>query len=79
MPIALFLNVVRVTLTCGAYVIDRPELGQDFMHSFMGMVMLIPALVLFWLLAKLLDNLFIEVEGGDDNPDPEHPQEAQEA
>ena len=76
-PIAVFLNVVRVTLTCSAYVIDRPELGQDFMHSFMGMVMLIPALVLFWLLAKLLDNLFVDVEEEDDDPAPRHPQEAQ--
>jgi len=78
-PIAVFLNVIRVTLTCSAYVIDRPELGQDFMHSFMGMVMLVPALALFWLLAKLLDNLFVEVEEADDDADPQHPQEAQEA
>jgi exosortase len=66
-PIAILLNVVRVTVTCLMYVIDRPEWGQDFMHEFMGMIMLAPALLLMWLLGRLLQNLFVEVE--DDTKD----------
>jgi hypothetical protein len=44
------------------YVIDRPELGQDFMHEVAGMVMLIPAVLLFWLLSWLLRSLVVEVD-----------------
>jgi exosortase len=42
-PIAILLNVARVAITCTMYVIDKPELGQDFMHEVAGMVMLAPA------------------------------------
>ncbi|MFA6134229.1 MAG: exosortase/archaeosortase family protein [Phycisphaerae bacterium] len=61
-PIAIFLNVVRVTITCFMNVIDRPEMGEDFMHSIMGMAMLVPAFLLLWLLNKLLQSMFVEVE-----------------
>jgi exosortase len=67
-PIAIVLNVVRVAITCGMYVIDRPELGQDFMHEVAGLVMLVPALGLFWLLSWLLHHLVVEV---DEKPPPE--------
>ncbi len=63
-PIAIVLNVARVAITCVMYVIDRPELGQDFMHEVAGMVMLVPALGLFWLLSWLLHRLVVEVEEG---------------
>jgi exosortase len=59
-PIAVFINVVRVTITCTMYVVDRPELGEDFMHSVVGMMMLVPAMLLFWLLNWLLSSLFVE-------------------
>ncbi len=65
-PIAIFLNVTRVAVTCTMYVIDRPELGQDFMHEVAGMAMLVPAFLLFWLLSWLLRSLVIEVE--EDSP-----------
>jgi len=61
-PIAVFINVIRVTITCGMYVVDRPELGQDFMHGLVGMVMLVPAILLLWLLNWLLNSLFVEVD-----------------
>ena len=66
-PIAVFINIVRVSITCGMYVVDRPELGQDFMHGLVGMVMLAPALLLLWLLNWLLKSLFVEV----DEPEPD--------
>lgn len=70
-PVAILCNVIRVTITCSMFALDKPELGQDFMHEFMGMVMLIPAALLLWLLSWLLQSLFIEVEddadGGDES------------
>ncbi|MHC4982482.1 MAG: exosortase/archaeosortase family protein, partial [Planctomycetota bacterium] len=68
-PIAVLCNVIRVTITSTMFVWDRPELGQGFMHKFAGMVMLIPALVMLWLLGLLLQSLFVEV--GDDEKDNE--------
>ena len=64
-PVAVLCNVIRVSITCGAYVIDRPELGQKFMHTFTGMLMLVPALLLFLLLSWLLKSLFVEVPESD--------------
>jgi hypothetical protein len=46
------------------YVFDKPELGQDFMHEFTGILMLAPALAMFWGLSKLLESIFVEVEDG---------------
>ncbi|MGC9455107.1 MAG: exosortase/archaeosortase family protein [Phycisphaerae bacterium] len=65
-PIAIITNMARVSITCGMYAIDRPELGSKFMHEFTGMLMLVPALLMFWGLAKLLGSLFVEEE---DDPD----------
>jgi len=65
-PVAVFCNVVRVAITCMAYYYDEPVLGQDFMHTATGMLMLIPALLLFMLASWLLKKLVIEE---DDSPD----------
>jgi exosortase len=76
-PIAIVLNVVRVAITCMIYVIDKPEMGQGFMHEMAGIMMLAPAVLLFWLLGWLLHRLVIEVDedtpaaqagGGTENP-----------
>jgi exosortase/archaeosortase family protein len=61
-PVVVLTNMARVTITCYMYVIDRPELGQKFMHTFLGMLMLIPAGLVLWGLAKLMDALFEEEE-----------------
>jgi exosortase len=65
-PIAILCNVIRVTITCGMYVVDQPELGRDFMHTFTGILMLGPAVLMFWGLSKLLQSLFVEVEVDED-------------
>ena len=65
-PIAIVTNVLRVTITSTMYVLDMPELGSKFMHEFTGMLMLLPALLLFWALSKLLQGLFVEVEEDED-------------
>jgi len=61
-PIAILCNVIRVVTTSTMYVWDRPELGQKFMHSFTGMLMLAPALLMLWGLSRLLQSLFVEEE-----------------
>ena len=59
-PVAVFCNVIRVAITSSAYYYDRPEWGQEFMHTFTGMLMLIPALLLFLLLSWVLNRVFID-------------------
>ncbi len=59
-PIAVFCNVIRVAITAWMFYIDKPELGQDFMHYFTGMLMLIPAFGLLWLLSWILKHLLVE-------------------
>jgi len=65
-PIAVACNVIRVTITSYMYVLDKPELGQGFTHTFTGMVMLIPAFLMLWLLGLILKSLYIEVEEDDE-------------
>ncbi|MBN1555158.1 MAG: exosortase/archaeosortase family protein [Phycisphaerae bacterium] len=66
-PIALVVNILRVAATSTMYVYDRPELGQDFMHTAMGMVLLIPALLFLFLLTQLLDSLYMDAEEEDED------------
>jgi len=61
-PVAILCNVLRVTITSSMFVIDHRELGEDFMHTFLGMLMLIPAGIMLWLLSKLLQSIYVEHE-----------------
>jgi len=61
-PIVILANVMRVAITSIMYVVDKPQLGQDFMHEFVGLLMLIPAAGMLWLLSYLLNSIFVEVE-----------------
>lgn len=61
-PVAIFCNVVRVAITCLAYYYDQPQLGEKFMHTATGMLMLVPALALFILLGWILKRLFVDEE-----------------
>ena len=65
-PIAIFVNVLRVTATASMFYFDKPELGKNFMHHAMGMVLLIPALLLLFLLSILLHKMYVE-EDDDEN------------
>jgi exosortase len=71
-PIAIFCNVLRVAITAWMYYIDKPEMGQDFMHHFTGVLMLIPALAMLWFLAWILKLTLVEV----DDEEPEAPTQA---
>ncbi len=59
-PIAVFCNVIRVAITCWMYYIDKEQFGQDFMHTFTGLLMLIPAFLLLWLIAWVMRHLYVE-------------------
>jgi len=72
-PIAILTNVLRVTITSSMSVLDYPELGNDFMHEFTGMLMLGPALLMFWALSRLLQAMFVEHEEADEDPPAEDP------
>jgi len=68
-PIAIASNVMRVIITSTAYVMDQPEFGKDFMHSFTGMLMLIPALLMLWGLGWILQHLFVADDQDDKDDD----------
>ena len=59
-PIAVFCNILRVTITCMCFYYDHGEFGRDFMHEFTGMIMLIPAFGMLWLLGKLLSSMYVD-------------------
>lgn len=67
-PIAIACNILRVTITCSAYLWDKPEFGEKFMHEVTGMVMLIPAFAMLWVVGKILQSLFVEEEEDDPSP-----------
>jgi exosortase len=69
LPITVACNILRVTITSTMFVIDKPELGQEFMHTFTGMLLLIPALILLFGLGKLLQAVVVEEEEDEDEPD----------
>jgi len=67
-PIAVMCNVLRVAITCYMYFIDKEEMGQDFMHFFTGMLMLIPAFGMLWLLSWILRSLYVERDEDEEEP-----------
>ena len=66
LPITMLCNILRVTATSTMFVIDQPELGKDFMHTFMGMALLVPALLMLLGLSWMMNNLFIEPDEDED-------------
>jgi exosortase len=59
-PIAIFCNIVRVTITGFIYVLGDPEYAQGVYHDMLGMAMLPLAFGLYGLLAWFMSNLFVE-------------------
>lgn len=64
-PIAVLVNVGRVVVLAFIRVWGNPEAAAGEFHLFIGMLMLIPAAGLFWLVGWVLDRLVI-VEGGEE-------------
>jgi len=69
-PIAVFCNVIRVTITCWMFYLGKAEFGKDFMHHFTGLLMLVPAFGLLWAMAWVLKwidrHLYVDADDADD-------------
>jgi exosortase len=63
-PIALFANVVRITVTGILYETADPGLARAFFHDFAGWFMMVLALGLVWIELQILARLFVEQESG---------------
>ena len=59
-PIAIFCNIIRVTVTGFLYVLVHPRYTQGIYHDFLGMAMLPLAFGLYGLLAWFMSGLFID-------------------
>ncbi|MFC1604347.1 exosortase/archaeosortase family protein [Planctomycetota bacterium] len=59
-PIAIFCNVVRVTVTGFIYVLIHPKYAQGIYHDMLGMAMLPLAFGLYGVLAWFMSSLFID-------------------
>jgi len=59
-PIAIFCNIVRVTVTGFIYVLIHPKYAQGIYHDMLGMAMLPLAFGLYGVLAWFMSSLFID-------------------
>ncbi len=59
-PIAIFCNIVRVTVTGFIYVLIHPKYTQVIYHDMLGLGMLPLAFALYGFLAWFMTSLFIE-------------------
>jgi len=59
-PIAIFCNIVRVTVTGFIYILIHPKYAQGVYHDMLGMLMLPLAFGLYGALAWFMSNLFME-------------------
>ena len=59
-PIAIFCNIVRVTVTGFIYVFINPKYTQGIYHDMLGMAMLPLAFGLYGFLAWFMSSLFID-------------------
>ncbi len=68
-PVAVAVNIGRVTVM-GLVTLVNPDLIHGEMHTYIGIAMLLPAGILFWLLGWIMDRLFI-ADHGKDNANPQ--------
>jgi exosortase len=59
-PIALVVNITRITVTGICYAWGYSEFAKDFFHDFAGFFMMPMALVLLWMEHWYLSHLFLE-------------------
>jgi exosortase len=59
-PIAIFCNIVRVTITGFIYVLIHPKYAQGIYHDMLGIAMLPLAFGLYGMLAWFMSSLFID-------------------
>jgi len=66
-PIAVFCNIVRVTVTGFIYVLADPKYTQGLYHDALGLAMLPLAFGLYGFLAWFMSSLFVEEDSGGDD------------
>lgn len=66
-PIAVFSNFIRVTVTCLLHIYVDPKYAEGTYHTMLGLATLTIAFAMFHGLGWLLNNLFVSVP--DDSPD----------
>jgi len=59
-PIAIFCNIVRVTVTGFIYIFGAPKYAQGIYHDLLGLAMLPLAFALYGFLAWFMSGLFVE-------------------
>ena len=59
-PIAILCNLLRVVITGYLYYLGYPEYARGIFHTFTGLLMLVPAGLMYFGLAKLMDLLVVE-------------------
>jgi exosortase len=59
-PIAIFCNFVRVTVTGFIFVLIHPRYTQGIYHDALGLAMLPLAFASYWFLAWFMSSLFVE-------------------
>ena len=59
-PVAILCNLLRVVITGVLYYLGYPEYAQGLFHTFTGLLMLIPAGLMYLGLAKLMNMLVVE-------------------
>ena len=59
-PIAIFCNIIRVTVTGFIYILIDPKYAQGIYHDMLGMAMLPLAFGLYGFLAWFMSSLFVE-------------------
>ena len=59
-PIAIFCNIVRVTVTGFIYILGDPKYAQGIWHDGLGMMMLFLAFGLYGFLAWFMSSLFVD-------------------
>lgn len=64
-PIAVFSNMIRVTVTCLIHIYWDPRYAEGSYHTLLGMVTIAIAFVIFLGLGWLLNNLFVAVNDED--------------
>ncbi|OQY08042.1 MAG: hypothetical protein B6I25_00045 [Planctomycetales bacterium 4572_13] len=69
LPIAIFCNIVRVTITGFIYILGNPKYAQGIYHDMLGMLMLPLAFVLYGGLAWLMENLFVDEDQSESKED----------
>ena len=59
-PIAIFCNIIRVTITALIYVMIDPKYAQGIYHDMLGIAMLPLAFAMYGGLAMLMANIFVD-------------------